>query len=300
MINDVKPCTPAHPAPTVASRLLRAALRDARNQASATQKSVARALDWSAAKVMRIEGGEVNVSTTDLGALLSLLKVDGATGAGLVELARVARQAVWTARYRDIYPEEFISYLGYEAGSSRIFQLETQVVPALLQTESYARALFERLPDAHAECSESAVIDRKIDGQRQRQRIAKSEAPPTMMFMLDESVIRRTVGGPEVMVEQLGHLLRVAREPHVQLQVLPFSAGVTQAMAGPFAVLDFAWQGLGPLAFITDIRGAVPPVEVQDSGPLLDAVAGLQRVAASRLATIEHLRRAVERVKCRP
>jgi len=141
--------------PTVQRRRLRAELRNARDTAGLRQADVARAMDWSLSKLMRIERGEVSVSTNDLRALLNHygVKEKGKVN-GLLELARSARGSSFYDQYADLLKPGFKEYLAYEASASVIRQYEPVLIPGLLQTEEYARGLFEGMSRATPEAAD--------------------------------------------------------------------------------------------------------------------------------------------------
>jgi transcriptional regulator with XRE-family HTH domain len=214
-------------------RRLRIELRRARNTAKLTQRQVADALEWSPSKVIRIESGQVGISVTDLRALAGLYGVhDPAVLGELETLARGSRRQPF-ADYRDMIPADTIKYFGYEASASLIRQVQPLVLPGLLQTEDYTRALLR------AYGTEAAAIDRVVDSRRERQALFDRAEPPQIFTVLDEAVLRRRVGGTAVMTRQLEHLVALAERPHVTIQVVPFDVGAYEAIQGPFIHLEF-------------------------------------------------------------
>ncbi len=224
----------AGPDPTVHRRRLRNELRKAREAAGKTQRDVAAAMDWSQSKLIRIETGAVNISTNDLRALLGLYEVDPARIAELVELARAAREVPRWNIYRDVASPEYISFLGYESSASVIRSFEPLIVPGLLQTEEYARTVIEA-----AEPHNPERVDALVDLRMQRQEILGREPGPSLHFILDEAVIRRTVGGTNVARRQLRKLREAADYPNVTLRVVPFSLGVYPALRVPYVLFEF-------------------------------------------------------------
>src|SRR5262249_14551798 len=137
------------------------------------------------------------------------------------------------SEYRDVFTSETIKYFGYEASASIIRQFEPLVMPGLLQTEEYTRAVLN-LHEIPADKADLYVASR-----RERQELLDREDPPEFFFIIDESVLLRSIGGKSVMQRQLQHLLRLARYPRVTIQVLPFSIGVHPGLRGPFVLLEF-------------------------------------------------------------
>jgi transcriptional regulator with XRE-family HTH domain len=214
-------------------RRLRIELRRSRNAAGLTQRHVADALEWSPSKVIRIESGQVGVSVTDLRALADLYRVNDPERLGELEtLARGSRRQPF-ADYRDVLSADTIKFFGLEASASLIRHVQPLVVPGLLQTEDYTRALL------HAYGIEAKAIDRVVESRRERQELFDRAEPPQVFTILDEAVLRRQVGGPTMMNRQLQHLLSLADRPQVTIQIVPFSAGAYEAIQGPFVHLEF-------------------------------------------------------------
>jgi transcriptional regulator with XRE-family HTH domain len=225
---------------TVRRRRLRSELRRVRETASLTQDQVATAMDWSLSKVIRIENGAVGISTNDLKALLDLYGVTERKRIDdLVGLAQSARQRAraWWSGYRSAISPQYLTYLGYEAEATAIRQFHPAVVPALLQTEAYMRAVLRDTPltPMAPEAIETLV---KVRLSRQH-HVLEQRTPPEILTILDESVVRRVVGRPHEMRDQLRHLLQLAKQPGFGIQVLRFSAGASPGVNGPFAILEF-------------------------------------------------------------
>ncbi len=199
-----------------------------------TQEQVAASMEWSLSKLIRIEGGGVSISVSDLRSLLALYEVtDGGQVEELVGLARAARQRSWFTAYRDITSPSYVTFVGYEAAASIVRQFEPTIIPGQLQTEEYARAVtFEYAADR---------VDKLVEIRMRRQELLE-ESRQLFFFILDEAVIRRQVGAPTnpgIMRRQLRKLVETARQPNITIEVVPFSAGVHPGMKGPFTVLEF-------------------------------------------------------------
>ena len=216
-------------------RRLRTELRHARKQVGLTQREVADALDWSPSKVLRIEGGQVAVSTTDLMALLRLYKVhDQDLIDKLTSMARQSKRQSWS-QYRDVISSETADYFGYEASASIIRHFEPLIVPGLLQMKSYTRALLK-----NAYRTDDSIVERHIEARIERQELFEREEPPETFFIIGEPVIRQMVGSPQVMREQLERLLELGAGAATSIQVVPFSSNAHVGLRGPFALLDFS------------------------------------------------------------
>jgi transcriptional regulator with XRE-family HTH domain len=220
--------------PTLRRRRLGAELKRCREKAGLTQENVSRHFEWHAAKVTRIETARVAVTPRDVRDLLLLYRVDDeAYREAMIELARLSRERSWWTDYRDIMrPGNFV---GLEAGAAAMRCWEPILVPGLLQTESYMRALMRsgRSGDPPKD------VDRRVSLRMTRQARITGARPLEMTAIIDESVVRRGIGGPTVMNEQRRHLIEMAQSPNVTLQILPFNAGEHTFLGGSAALLEF-------------------------------------------------------------
>ncbi len=151
-----------------------------------------------------------------------------ATGGALMRL--------WPLLTREAYPSWFRPFVEMEAAATVIHEFEVQAVPGLLQTEDYARTVI----DASWPPNDPEETERQLAARLERQEILKRRTPPLLWVVLDEGVLRRTVGGPDVMRAQLTHLIDMSAHLHIRLQVLPFDCGVHAAMDGAFEILEMA------------------------------------------------------------
>lgn len=220
--------------PTLRRRRLGAELKRCREAAGLTQENVSRHFEWHAAKVTRIETARVAVTPRDVRDLLALYDVrDEAYRDAMVELARLSRERSWWTDYRDIMrPGNFI---GLEAGAAAMRTWEPILLPGLLQTEAYMRALIR----TGRPTDPPAAIERRVSLRLMRQGRLTGVQPLELSAVVDESAVRRTIGGEDVMNEQLRRLVEVAQLPTVALQILPFSAGEHPFLGGSAALLEF-------------------------------------------------------------
>ncbi|PZG09533.1 XRE family transcriptional regulator [Micromonospora craterilacus] len=237
--------------PAVQRRRLRVRLRQARDAKRLTQKDAAQALGWGPAKIIRIETGQVGISDTDLKALLQLYGItDPDQVTTYVEMARQSRKQHWNI-YRDILNQDFLIYLGFEGSASMLRQSEALILPGLLQTEEYARAVIHAFnpPDTSPQ-----LMERQLEVRIKRQEILDRADPPTLTFVLDEAVIRRAVGAadgsPKVMQRQLAHLNDLGSRDNVHLRVVRFDRGAHTGLMGPFVILTFPDPGDDELLFL--------------------------------------------------
>ncbi|WP_149550463.1 helix-turn-helix domain-containing protein [Streptomyces marokkonensis] len=226
--------------PAVRRRKLGAELRALRTSAGLTSGEAARLAGWHQSKVSRIETGTSGVKPADV---RSLLDVYGVADRQLRELLLVlsgsgddgGRHHWWHA-YRGVLPPTYRDFISLESQASAMRTLETTVIPGLLQTPEYARAVTE----AALEGTSAERLDALVEVRLARQDVLRAEPPLELSAVLDEAVLRREVGGPGVMSRQLNRLVEAARLPHVRLQVLPFSAGAHIGVTGPFVIFSFS------------------------------------------------------------
>lgn len=232
---------PARRSPTVRRRRLGLELRMLREQASLTIDQVATALECSLSKVSRIETGHVKATPRDVRDMLELYRVNGVQRDELIQLARDARERGWWTRFGDS-ASRIELLVGLETEATRVSEFHVLVVPGLLQTREYAEAIFRAFDP---ELDDDAIQPR-VELRLARQEILEQDQPLQLHVILDESVLRRSVGGRKVMREQLEHLLERARWPNIKVQVLPFDRGEHTAILGSFTLLRFEPAGRHP------------------------------------------------------
>lgn len=243
------------PSPLVHRRRLRTELRRARGEAQMTQDHVAIAMDWSLSKVIRIETGAVGISTNDLRALLSLYAVHDATRIDeLITLARASRQPSWLSKYRGDITPQYLQYIEYEEAASFLRMYDPLLLPGLLQTEEYAEAILRALadPDTPAE-----LIRNRIEIRLTRQRLLERATPPTLICVLDESVIARIVGQRNIAQGQLTRLIELASRPDITIQVVPFTKGLHRGLLEPFIILEFPDHEDSDVLYLESSRDAI-------------------------------------------
>ncbi|MCP3768491.1 helix-turn-helix domain-containing protein [Streptomyces sp. MAR25Y5] len=226
--------------PAVRRRKLGAELRSLRTSAGFTSGEAARLVGWHQSKVSRIETGTSGVKPADVRLLLDAY---GLADAQLRELLLVlagsddngGRHHWWHA-YRGVLPPTYRDFISLESQASAMRTLETTVVPGLLQTPEYARAVTE----AALEGASEERLDTLVEVRLARQDVLRADPPLELSAVLDEAVLRRQVGGPGVMARQLERLMEAARLPQVRLQVLPFTAGAHIGVTGPFVIFSFS------------------------------------------------------------
>jgi transcriptional regulator with XRE-family HTH domain len=224
--------------PSLRRRRLAAELRRLRDQSGLSVTEAAKRLDWQASRLSRMETRQSGITAPDLRKLLSLYEVEDDTyRAYLAELARRVNERGWWQKYAGMIISEYADLISLEAEARTIRAYEQELIPGLLQTPEYARAVFRAgWPTATAQ-----EIDRWVEIRTERQEILVRPDPPPPRFsvVLSEGALRRPVGGYDVMREQLEYLMRPRDRANVTIQVLPFDAGVHPAMVAPFTMMAF-------------------------------------------------------------
>ncbi|GLW07435.1 transcriptional regulator [Microtetraspora sp. NBRC 13810] len=222
-----------------------------REDSGLTPEAAAAQLGWNRSKISRIETGRTRASTADVAAVCDLYGVDTSVRAALIELAKEARRRGWWTAYADVFTG---SYVGLEDEASVIRQWEVQLVPGLLQTENYARAVISAgRPDPQ----DPDDIHKRVTGRMARRALLSRPDAPQLCAVLDEGVVHRPIGGRDLMREQLEALLITMRRPNVTVRILPFSVGAHAGLEGTFTILSFAEDVDPDVAYVEGTAGDV-------------------------------------------
>jgi transcriptional regulator with XRE-family HTH domain len=261
-------------APPVRRRLLGAALRRYREATGYGVDDAARILECDRSKISRIETGQRGIRPKELRELLTEYGVDEGQRNAMVAIARQTGQRGWWQSYGHVLSDAYQDYIIMETTAAAISTYESQLVPGLLQTEDYARAI--AAADVAYETRERQ--DEFVAVRLARQRVLTGDSPLKLWVILSEGALRQQVGGRKIMQAQLKRLAEMADElPNVTVQVLPFAVGAHAATScGPFAILKFPdAPGLG-----------VVYLEAHTGGIYLETEADVARYNL----VIEHLR----------
>jgi transcriptional regulator with XRE-family HTH domain len=245
---------------SVGGRRLAAELRRLRERTGLTGEEVSQRLGWSGSKLSRIERHQIGVKQADLRRLLALYEVDETYRDELLALAREARQKGLPQKAAASFP--VATYAFAEAEAESVWNWEPQVVPGLLQTPEYARALRELWHRMFP--SPPAEIDRWVEVRLLRQQVLKRDPPLQLSVVMDESVLRRKFGDGAVMRQQLEHLLEVAELPHVEVQVSPLDRDRTSLPIGAFSYMQFPQVHDVPLHDIVSIENLEGNYDLED------------------------------------
>ncbi|MDX2575955.1 helix-turn-helix transcriptional regulator [Streptomyces scabiei] len=223
--------------PTVRKRRLGSELRRLREAAGLKLDDVAARTSLTVSKVSRIEVARIGVKADDLDSLLDQYGVDdGAKRDVLHSLARHGSQRGWWQTYRDIISPAYADLISLEADAVNMRTYQSTLIPGLLQTAAYARAAISAINMT----STPPEVDALVEVRKARQSVLTRPDPMELWAIIHEGALRpRDKGNPQMMREQLQHLLDIQRLPHVSIQVLPLDAPPHVGMSGSFAVLGF-------------------------------------------------------------
>ncbi|WP_017597357.1 helix-turn-helix domain-containing protein [Nocardiopsis lucentensis] len=245
-----------HPiSPTVRRRRLARELRRLREAHGLKLSVAAKKTSVPQSTLSNIESAEARrIKPRDIDALADLYEAPADIRAALQELALESKERGWWSSYKDVFGGNALP--DFEVEASMIRSFECQVIPGLLQTPRYSEAIFR----GGRACGADA-IQRSVDARVQRQSILHRHHPPHLWAVIDEAALRRQPDGPEVMCEQLQHLINMATHHNIDLQVLPFNAGMHSGLSGSFYLLDFPGE-LDPSIVYTE--NATDSLFVQD------------------------------------
>ncbi|MDQ3762384.1 MAG: helix-turn-helix domain-containing protein [Actinomycetota bacterium] len=239
--------------PTARRIVLGARLRRLREAAEITRAEAGYAIRGSESKISRLELGRVSFKERDVTDLLTMYGVtDPETREAFLDMVRRSNKRGWWHRYSDLVADWFQDYLGLEESASRIQIWEQQYVPGLMQTEDYARAIA-----AHGWAPmASQSVQRQVAVRMRRQALIVRPNPPKLWAVIDESVLRRPIGGRPVMLAQIEHLLELTKRPNITLQVVPYQFS-GYAAEGSFTILRFAEPELPDVVYLEHLSGAL-------------------------------------------
>ncbi|MFI7387593.1 helix-turn-helix domain-containing protein [Streptomyces sp. NPDC049813] len=244
-------------APTVGQVVLGRRLQDLRESAGLKREDAAKVLRVTAATVRRMETAEVSLKIPYLQLLLKSYGVTAAEADAFVQLAEDANKPGWWQRFHDILPGWFSMYVSLEGAAALIRSYEPHFVPGLLQTEEYARGVLASGAIGRALAEDPELVERHVALRLRRQALLTREDAPRLWVVMDETALRRPVGGADVMRGQIDRLLDVMERPNVTLQVAEFATGPHPGTFGPFVLFRFAMSELPDMVYSEYLTGAV-------------------------------------------
>jgi Domain of unknown function (DUF5753)/Helix-turn-helix domain len=283
-----EPVTDTHGgSPTVLRMILARQLQALREKAGLSYAQAAEAIyssEWTVRRMERAEGGFKPLTVK------SLLMAYGITDVREIDtflsLARDASKPGWWHSYDDVLPSWFKVAVGLEESAALIRCYQPQVIPGLLQTEGYIRAITAAsFPAAPGDDTERRVALRLA-----RQQLLQRPDPPEYWVVMDETALRRPVGGPQVMREQITHLIGAAQQPKITVQLIPFAAGWHPALYGMFNLFRFPGDQLPDIVYGEALTGAFYLNKPEESARYIQALDQMCAIAASPEQTITILR----------
>jgi transcriptional regulator with XRE-family HTH domain len=239
---------------TVRRRRLAAELRRLRERTGLTGEEVAERLGWSGSKISRIELHRTGIKQADLRQLLDLYGVEEAYREDLIALGRESRERGLLRQITSSFPPEaeYGAYLSAEAEAESVWNWEPQIIPGLLQTPDYARAVTESwqrmFPGPPSE------IERRVEAKMLRQQVLGRDPPLELSVVIDESVLHRKFGGKTVMRQQLEHLAKASELPNIEVQVYRLDGADAPLATGAFSYMQFPHVHAVPLHDIVSIE----------------------------------------------
>lgn len=222
--------------PTFRQRRLARTLRELRNAAGLTHADAAKVLGSAESKVGRIENSQSGIRLPDLRALMDAYNVTDPTERAAIEkLSREARQKGWWSRYVNVVDPAYAAYAAVEWDASELYNVETNLVPGLLQVPEYTKALIQ------LQVSEATGdhVEAQVDVRRERKAILTRENPLQLWVIVAENVLYHQVGSRDVMKAQLESLLADSRKQNIELQILPREDPMNACLFGPFVIMSF-------------------------------------------------------------
>ncbi|MGC5030780.1 helix-turn-helix domain-containing protein [Micromonospora sp. DT229] len=223
---------------TVPRRELGRLLRQTREQAGIGLEAAASDLEWSRAKMYRIESGQTPIRALDVEQMCRLYGASPEMSEVLVSLAKESKSKGWYHAYGDVIPRWFQLYVGLESAATRIRTYEQSLVPGLLQTPEYTTAVAKCRPDITDD-----EVAKLIELRLERQRILTRQRPaaPTLDVILDEGLLHKNVPG---MSRQIDKLIEASEAPNVTVRIASLGGKLNRAaVAGSFVILDFPAKG---------------------------------------------------------
>jgi len=248
-------------------------LRRLREACGISRADAGKAIGASASKMGHLERGRSGFKQRDVADLLTLYGVrDEADREALLDLVKQDSMPGWWADYSDVVPGRFEPFLGLELAASVIRCYEAEFIPGLLQTESYAEAVIGL---AHGDDTDDQM-ERRVRLRMRRRQILDRPDPPQLWAVIDESALRRPVGGGATHRAQLRHLIEAIEVPHITIQVMPSRVAEDVAAGGSITILRFPEEQLPDVVYLEHLTRALyldKPTDVEHYWDVMNRVA---------------------------
>ncbi|MEV6771033.1 helix-turn-helix transcriptional regulator [Nocardia sp. NPDC051030] len=270
-------------------------LRDLRNRARMTTRVAAQRLEWSEAKIWRIETGQTSLRSLDVEAMCRIYGAPEDAIEPLTSLARETKARGWWTEFSDVIDEGYEVYIGLEEAAARLTTYENELVPGLLQTEAYMRAVLAgAYPGISAE-----QMDRRVRVRTARQGLlTRPDSPLKLDVVISEAVLWHRIGGDDVTLGQLDRLRELGALPNVRLRLVPADCCYHHGMdAGRFVLLEFpslaGEAAEPPVVYVESLTGASYLDKEPDVDRYREAFAAATSLAVDALPMIETIRAAI-------
>ncbi|MER7015574.1 helix-turn-helix transcriptional regulator [Saccharopolyspora sp. NPDC000359] len=258
---------------TARSRGLGTEIRKLRKDAGLRLEELAEQCDWSRATLGRIEAGAKVPTETEIAIILGALGIKGAERARILDLAEDAHKPHWWEVGNPGLPQQLVALLEFERSATEITDLSLGYVPGLLQIADYTRAIMV------AGGLKNSDVESRVALRLGRQGVLTGQKPTQFHALIDESVLHRPIGGCEVMAEQLRHIVRMTRRPHITVQVIPFALGTHVGLNGNQLLMKFQRQRT--IVYLEHRRAGTFLDDPADTSPIVESVATLAKAALS-------------------
>ncbi|MCW8219688.1 MULTISPECIES: helix-turn-helix domain-containing protein [Streptomyces] len=274
-------------APTVGQVVLGKRLQDLRERVGLSRDQAAKVLRVASGTIRRMETAEVGLKIPYVQLLLKAYGIADDEVDAFVDLAEEANKPGWWQRFHDVLPDWFSMYVSLEGAAALLRTYEPHFVPGLLQTEEYARCV---LRTGAVGQTRPEDIERHVALRMERQSLLTKDDAPKLWVVMDETVLRRPVGGPSVMRAQIDRLLEATDLPHVTLQIAEFATGHHPGTYGPFVLFRFAVPELPDMVYSEYLTGAVYFDARSEVASYLEVMDRMAAQAATAQRTKEILR----------
>ncbi|MEO3744661.1 helix-turn-helix transcriptional regulator [Plantactinospora sp. B5E13] len=270
------------------ARRLGIALRHAREATGLTLEQAADEINSTRSTLSRYENAQTMVSPASVRALLTLYRRPESEIEDMVQLAKEARKPGWWVSYSYILDRRTIDFIAVEAEATAIANFEPSVVPGLLQTPEYIRAIMRGGPHTLGDDE----VEQRVQIRLGRQQRLKESDPPIYDAIVDEGALLRPVGGEPVMAAQLHALLKTSELPNVTIQVVPLRAGYHRGTRGSLHILEFADPEDPILASVETVAGQLildRPYDLRTCAKIMEHLRAVALSPAESRDTINRL-----------
>lgn len=279
--------------PSVRERRLASELRRLRESTTTLNlEEAAERLGWSKTKLSRIENAIRRVTVTEVQQMLTLYGVSGPRLDGLARFARTARQRGWWDVYENSLPADYATYMGLEAEAEWLNSYTMGLVHGLMQTEDYTHHVAKSILMRFSPASE---VERRVAARMARQKAwLEREDPMRLWTILDETALRRVIGGSEVMCAQYRRIIELTEQPNVMFQIMPLAAGGHPGVVGSFAVLGFPQRFTPNVVYVENMTSALyieDEKEVHTYSLAFEQIAAMALSPEESVAMLEQLTR---------